>query len=656
MPIAQQTFPLRKQTHPDGRVDIFRYAYEHRFDKDFTDLQIELSMMLKYEYGAIPGGEHTGREHTKRAMCLIDPQFSKGWNPWNDMMLDLFTKDDQERLFRTIWGPAHCGKSYFAGLFHYTWWLSDPMGKGVLLYCAKITDAMSRIFTYMLEVHERVKRTDFFDFDIVHSKSSNTEFRSIGLFPVPDGLLAGREDLSKRGGIKLMAIKDEHGTYGDNLIGWHPPRGFRAAGDEQQEIKDRLMYDSKAVSNWSTNINSKLNGWGNPSAEGAATFDDLLSYLGKFDEKNPPNPNHSQEWENRHGHVLHLSHLDNPLDNPKYADLIDTDPYGVKRHRWHFLQGKLLARRVELQSEKSGGKNSRAYWSQVLGFPKPQGVDATDRVLTWEDVKRYGADQPAPFDQSKPIKWFFGSDPSTREDGTECIIFGAKYGTLPNGNMAIDFLQGKHMYVVSYKRLNHEPEDYVSQIKFVANKYGVKPEHFFIETWGTCRVLGHELRKTWSKDWREIRPTGVVSNRLTTPDSAYPAKKEYGSPITEYHFAVKGLLMAGQLYGFPKELARQYENRIVEISAKSNKKLLKSKTSGEKPQKASVEKLTDRMDSVAILCEGLRRYEELELDTRQINNNSTKEPNPKQTRNPTPQIQITREQLMLDINHYLSEI
>ncbi len=572
---------------PNGEKAIL--AYKSLYSPDLTDLDIELLRIAKYEQYVKQGKKEKEAKvrlkyHYKKAISIVSPKLSQGWNRWSDNILDLFIANKSHKV---LWGSGNCGKSAVMALLLYIKWRVNPSQRMVVIASKVLREAQTRVFAYIKEIHMASPMSSGIEIAIKDSADEK------GIFHILVGE-DGKKLPNYRGciaslPIKVNSINDEVGA---NLLGKHPDDCLVVAFDEAQELPGRLE-ESRIFTNWYTNENIEVFAWGNPMPVdiNAPESHDILFKLGakglsigqlKDKEKHAEK---TTSWAFSDTAVLHLAMTDSPKDDPDEAHYFLDRGDGVRQQRLHFLAGADSVEKIAARIPK----DSPTWFSQVLGFPYIHTTHSKNASVITPFMVREAARYPLIW-LKQSFDYYMGVDPASSGKNDEASIVVVKTGTMEDGRHGVDVMGGENCVKVSLT----DNEDFVDSIVEAmwgfSQKLNIPLRNLSVETHGVGEVLRYALQRhiedgKWKKDYENGHRFHVVSPMIGATERPLfrllgdmkPAEEMVANVITEYWIAARCMILSRQLFNVPEFILQQFYNRHLTNKAGSMKYKVETK-------------------------------------------------------------------------------
>lgn len=609
-------------------------AYNKYFDVEMSDLDIELHFIGKFEKmlqmkmeepEGTSGASMKSREkkealqaikkrlkfHYKKAVVLISGRYSAGWNRWSDKILDLFI---DEKLYKVLWGSGNCGKSAIMGLLLYVKWRVNPQGRKIILASKVTTEADTRVWSYILEIHSNSPATKL-------CKFKTDENKNPGIYALFYDKKSGKYIRNKRGCIALLPVKpkEKSENIGENLIGHHPSERLIVCFDEAQELMATFL-ESKAFSNWMTNHNKDIYAWGNPTQVSYHMKEtwDLLFKLGvrgiSFDKlvKFSKEAKKTGGWRWGDTEVLRFTMLDSPKDDDDEKAWAEKERKAGRSHRLVFLAGIEESREIE----KNSFPNTPGYWSQVLGFPFVENELGDSKGVLTPYIVRESRMYPLVWKGGdEPVYWM-GVDPSGsgRNDTTSIIV--GREGMMMDGRIGVDYMNGEGLREIQKTEGKEFIDDVIENMWELSRMYKIPLSRISIETHSVGETLRYAIGRhihdegKWKEDsdrgenFHTFNPSAGVSDRLLfkTMGKMKPAKEICQNAVTEFWVAMRCAVISRQVFNLPQEVLEQMYSRQLIESNTTRKYRIETKDEMKKRGVRS----PNSADAAVIMFEGIR--------------------------------------------------
>lgn len=596
---------------PKGTV---KKAYGQFYRADTEDLEIEFAEIKKYEdmqyfirkdLEREEITEEVAREkwdevkeklifHYKKAISIISPKYSLGWNRWSEDILELFVDD---RMHRVLWGSGNCGKSAVTGLLLYTKWRVNPRGRMVVLAAKVLKESEERVAGYIKEIHMDSPKSSIYKFAINPSSKNDGIYCMIKdkhsgkLVPGDRSCIVhlpvkmNRKDMDNLSNIITTSGGEELddslflSDVGGNLLGKHPDDRLILAFDEAQEIPGVILR-SRIFSNWYTNEKVDVFAWGNPAIINisAPHEHDLLYSLGTS------NLNYLdvKEIETKSGEtgwwwwddtkVLHLTMLDSPKED---QDEIDWARYSG-RERLTFLAGNSNVERIKARTKQ----DSPSWYAQVLGFPYLIDTAQGDAGVLAPATVKTCSEYPLLWVDEDKCEWFMGVDPSISGHYDKAAIVIGRMGLMTDGRMGVDIMHGKYCENIEPVEGVEFSDVAVNRIYDLCLKHNIPLKNVSIEAHATGEVFRYALQKHIEKGekrkWADEYGRGEmyhIVNPMQSPterilfrkyEKFEQAKDVVANMATEFWVAIRCAVISRQMFNLPDVVLQQFYSRYLE--------------------------------------------------------------------------------------------
>ena len=574
---------------PDG--SIAKLAYNKFYPADTDDLDIELINISKLE--ALIKDPRTRKKslhrmkfHYRRAISIVSPKFSAGWNRWSENILDLYLSGTRTKV---LWGSGNCGKSAIIALLLYVKWRVRPHGRMIIIPAKVVKDAGARVFGYVKQIHAKAPPSASHKFYESTSKDDPAIYCMMQT-------QSGKWVIDDRHCIISLPIKPnaQTDTIGDNLLGKHPDDLLIIGFDEGQQLPGKLLSND-VFNNWFTNDDVEIFAWGNPQPVDfhAKEEHDLLFLLGagelslKSLKEKEQNCEKTGVWKFGKTTVLHITMLDSPKDDPDEVVSMITFSDGTQKQRLHFIAGKNNAATIA----ENTPKNSPSWYAQVLGFPfievdysKSQGVvtgfiakEARKYPLRWKT-------------NTHELTYFMGVDPAATGNKDHASIVIMRMGHMLDGRVGLDVMNGEGCRQVDRVEGQDFADTTIETMWDLSQQYGIPLKNISIDTHSAGEVVRYALQRhieegKWGADKRAGQ-TYYIVNPTISPTDRYlfktlgvlkPSCDIVANVSTEYWIAARCAFMSRQLFNVPEFIMTQFYNRELLKSGNSTKYKLEPK-------------------------------------------------------------------------------
>jgi len=496
---------------------------------------------------------------------------SPNWFEWHD-----WTERTIEAMCENKWialcGCSGAAKTRNAIGYACTWWMANPAESSVII-CSTTAKAMkSKCWAEVQRFYTSIPGPRF-----------GTFIDSQMLWKVHD-----KDDKHV-----IMGIAVEEGSMtkvADNIKGRHTKR--------QMVIIDEGTAVPPAIFDACSNLYAYPSGYpngefvlviiGNPRGR--------MDTFGKFIE--PLNGWKSvtvedQEWETK-------PQLDG---NPGIVVRFDAEKSP------NILAGQIVSKHLPMKSvvekwrNKAGSQDEPTYWSNMRGFPPPDGLAKT--VFSESSIITHNGMGQHKFTGAN-FQIIGAFDPARTGD-KPMLRFGA-LGEIRPGVMGLEMMPP---IIVPVNANSTNPIDYqlveqvkreCERVKYRGQEYNCRPEHFGIDATGGGADLCDVAQRIWSPKINRVLFSGEPGIEQCSHEDVRPANEVYHNRRAEMYFRARHFLDSEQLRGFDAETAKEIctiefidENRprIILIAKKDYRK-----TYGKSP---------DASDSVVIMVDVARR-------------------------------------------------
>lgn len=621
--IISPSVPFELRRLPDRQIK--KQAYNRLFDSRTTDFEIELSFIQRYEIVSSPRATQNVslesleyfrsklKHHYHRAIAILSPKMSAGWNRWSEEILDLFICN---KLHRVLWGSGGCSKSSVMGLLLYIKWRVNPANRMVVLATRVVKEAKFRVFAYISELHAGAPPSS------VHRIAAFTGQDSRGIyvqFQDPNGKWVNHE----RGCILSLPVKvdADRMTIGDNLIGPHPDDTIDLGFDECQELPGRIL-EERIFFNWLSNPRVSVHSWGNPNP---VAFHETQAYdllfrlgVGKLTEQDMRakelNLDKDDSWEFEDTKVVRLSTMNSPKDDPEEAGNY-YNLFGVKTHRLEFLAGKNSIDQLVADTPK----HSAAYYSQIYGFPFIDYAGESSKGVLSPRIVQNTQNYPLLWrTAAEGFEYFMGVDSAPTGMGDDCSIAVGKRGLMMDGRVGADIMHGRHCYEL--RKDENDTREFtdvvIDEMLRVARELRIPLRNIGVETHSSGEVLKYALQKSieegkWGSEWRTGGKFFTVSPVIAPTDrhifkelgKFFPAEDIVTDINTEYYLSFRCGVMTRQIFNIPDATLNQFYNRRLLMNSNNTKYKIETKA---EMKKRGV-KSPNRADAICNMLEVMRQ-------------------------------------------------
>jgi len=522
--------PLRSLRPLLSPCFLMPHTYKRKYGLDWqpemSDFQLELWCAKKWREPTFAAGKLSDPElHMIRAIEFAFPKGNPHFtiSPWTEEHCYDWCRED----FCITWGCASSSKSNDYGLLAVLDWIADP--KDTLTIIASTSKDMLQIRTYesVLRYFKLLKKQLG-----VPGMISKTR-----LAIVNDE--ADDDESTVKASIKGVAV--QAGTVEEakaNLHGGHLPY-VRLIGDELAQMREAFM---EARHNLSIGAKKgfKLIGLCNPDSvyDLAGQYSVPLDGWGSVDENTP-------FWRTQWGKVRHHNGFKSPAVVMPGGD--DMFPYLINQQQID-----------RIISEHHGNPDAPAVWTQIKGFPPPQGSDHT--VLTEVLVTTFNmSDSVVWADDYKVIA---GLDPAFTASGDNCILQIAEVGFSKEGRLVICF---RETLALKIEASSNRPVTYqiADQVRAAMDEHGFTIDMLGVDDSGTQNV-GDVLEAEIGPGLWRVNFASRASDLPVSAINNTPARDRYANRITELYYTLSEFGQRHQIRGLPPEAARQFCCRRLE--------------------------------------------------------------------------------------------
>ena len=491
--------------------------------------------------------------HMKNIADMLGPKLE--WNPWIERQ---FRSMDESRW--VCWaGCAGAGKTYSAMLFGLLWWLCEPENTSVILTSTTGKALRRRAWAELVALRRELgleKTGNFVDSKMMWQARPGDDKHAIMGLAVEDG------------GSVSKAV--------DNIKGLHTKR--------QLVIIDEATSTPEAVFEACVNLSSYPEDFrmlviGNPFSR--------LDAMGRFAEPYKGWDSvciEDQEWatkEKLDGEKGLVVRFDAERSPNVLANRIDF-PHLISMRKLEGLR-------------KGLGDGSPRFWSEVRGFWPPDGLVRS--IMSEGELVRLQAFKKWVW-VGTAMEFGAGFDPSFGGGDRAVLRFG-KWGMVEGGVEGFEL--GDKIEIFTDAKLSDPPNfQMAAKVRKECEQRGVISTSLSVDASGGGRVFCDILEREWGPVMR-VESGGKVSDRPVSHEDHRPSHEAYDRKVSELHYAVREVLMSGQLRGMDPDTAvefcqRRYtdEKKKIVVERKDEYK----KRHGKSP---------DLSDAVCILVEGARK-------------------------------------------------
>jgi hypothetical protein len=465
--------------------------------------------------------------HLQRAIDLIWNRFYPEtyiWNDWSELLLSSFAGNK----WVTVTGPAASWKTTSAAIYALCCFYADPANTVVICTSTTLDGLRRRIWKEISRFHR--------------------------LRPLYGHMVQSRNCIQYRKGhddagvFGLATDKGEIDKAIGKIIGFHAKRMF--------VFVDEMPYTPEAIVEACVNLES---GSSRFEFKGLGNADDELDPHGRMSEPVSGWDSvdvESESWKTRRGVCIHLDGLKSP-------NIID---------KTRAYPGLLTQADIDTTAEIYG-IDSPQFWQMRRGFWAPEGVQKT--VLSMPMIVRSRAMETCSFDQSAIN--VAGLDPAFEGDD-RCVLRFGRVGEV-NGKETLLFTS---RVLIRTQIRPDDPGHYqiARQVKENAERNGVQPYYFGLDSTGEGGGLASIIQKEWSREILCVEFGGLASRNPVSGTNSKRANQEYDRRVTELWFAFRLLLLNEQIKGLDFESAAEFCRRwwklrggsIISIETKAKMK------------------------------------------------------------------------------------
>ncbi len=504
-----------------------RVKYGFTWPAQMSDPQIELVLWKKWKeapYNQLVTGPQA-TEHGLRAARALFSSKDLTISPWTeDHFLDWTTE-----TFVITWGGASCSKSNDYGCMALLDWIVDPI---------ETTTIFASTTKGMLKLRSWESVTRYF-----RLLKSNPYFSVPGREAAVSTAIINEEETkaTEKGSLRGLAVREgSEERARANLAGQHNTY-VRTLLDEISQMP-RAALDSR--------VNAKIGstdyrffGLANPDS-----YHDLGASVSVPETEGGWNDvdRETTEWRSSYGKVRHHNGMHSPAI---------TEEGGAERYPYLINQSTV----DDLVKESRGNLDSPVVWSQLYGFPPPEGNILT--VLSNKDM--------VAFSTQKEPEWHpeftadhvhvAGFDPAFSNGGDNAVLQTGTVGVLQTGQYALALDDPEYIPIaVSEERpIAYQLSDYViNRLEQLSVPIG----NLAIDDSGTqsvadiVQVEGHIAPIRCNFGAR-------ASDSPISTINPEPAYKRVGNQVTEIWVLFAELARHGQVRGLTSVPASQFTSR-----------------------------------------------------------------------------------------------
>jgi len=467
--------------------------------------------------------------------------------------------------FVCTWGSGACSKSNDFGLVAVLDWITDPLTTLTMMASTTIDMLLLRSFESCTRYFRILKKSKLIE---IPGKESHVRTAICMDEDDVDGVV------SLKAGIKGVAVRK--GTMEDakqNLAGSHTPYS-RLCLDEASVMPDAAFEARHNLSIGCKNF--KLVALCNPES-----FTDLCCrHSVPIDGWASVNPETSFEWRSRWGKVRRHDGLRSP-------GIKDPDKYP------HLLKQAEIDR---ILTENGGNMDAPAFWSQIRGWPPPQGSEQT--VLTTRLLDQWAMKSPILWGPNAPTTRIAGLDPAFTSGGDSAVLQPATVGFEAVTNRLVIAFEPE--IVIPLRASEARPIVY-QVVDFVldwANDQQFDLTYLGVDESGTQRLgdmieVENISRGGPSKSLCRVNFGASASTFPVSTRDLTESRKVYRNQVTELYYALREYGSFGQIRAMPETAADQCCRRRVLLK---HPKALEEKVK----MKARIKRSPDQAD--ALVC------------------------------------------------------
>lgn len=545
-----------------------------------NDLNIELAMIRWWGYREVQGKKHGMglTYHVIEAQKLLWPD--KQWHRWNR---DLIIPELCKGGICAIFGPGSSGKSHEISDFVLTLYFAFPRGFTCLMSTTTSDMLDYRIFGQAkLRFKEAKARHPWLHGTVVSSKHAI----------VTD--TGEAEDRDFRDGIKGVACI-QGGTYKGlgNYIGIKNSIMCLAA-DEVSLMGDGFL---KACANLKLNprffgfFAGNLSDLDNPLAEAAEPA------LG-WDSIKDTEESRVYKTKFSNGRAIQLIGTDSPnFDFPK-----GREPFP-----------NIIGRDKIAEAVEDYGLDTPLYNMFAKGkIPR----DTTEnRIITELVCTKQEAYEPVTWGEGTLTKLYCADISYTIEHGDRTVGIPLHFGRDIAGNWVIALIEAPLTY--SMEKGEGTPEEQIATLmQAECERFGIPPERVFYDGTGRSSFTSAVMRG-WSTKVNAVEFGGPATNRPNFLGRKYkdsnekkgakkgdlmPCNEVFGKLVSEFWFAWRAAVDAGQVRGLSKEIVKDGHRRLWFLSPNN-----RTDVEPKKDMKKRTGRSPDLADAFCVGLEGARR-------------------------------------------------
>lgn len=273
-------------------------------------------------------------------------------------------------------------------------------------------------------------------------------------------------------------------------------------------------------------------------------------------------------------------------------------------------EGRIVSRHlpkkeeVEAARKAAGGEHSPLYWSNIRGFPPPEGLTKT--VFTESALERNKGYIPHIFTGKNFT--IIGAFDHARDGGDRPALRFAKLGEIDGGKWGIEVMPPA---IIPTSAIAKDPIDYqlskkvqkqCESFEYKGQTYSCPPENLGVDATGAGAGFCDTIQRLWSSRVMRIQFGGTPSEDPCSPENIRPANEVYRNKRAEMYFRSRDALDHGQLKGIDSETASELCSILFDDS-NPNKIVIEKKDD----YKKRCRKSPDFADSLVIIIEVARR-------------------------------------------------
>jgi hypothetical protein len=503
----------------------FKTRYGLSWPVEVSEIQIMLTMWKHWKEPPYSEADYDAWDMGLRAARNLFNKDDFIISPWTENHFYDWTTEN----FCITWGGASCSKSNDYGLMSLLDWMVDPMTTTTIF--ASTTKGMLKLRSWesVVRYFRLLKKNPYF---LAPGKEA----------PVSTAILNdATTDATEKSGLRGLAVREgSEERARANLAGSHN-KYMRWVIDEISQMS-RAALDGR--------INASIGcrdfryfGLANPDS-----YHDLGASVsvpitpGGWNDVDE----NCTEWRSVYGKVRHHNGLHSPAI---------TEPGGKEKYP-HLINQDTVD---NLLRENHGNLDSPVLWSQVKGFPPPEGDVLT--VLSDKDIHAFRADQP--------IEWaahggtdvirVAGLDPAFSSGGDNCVLQFGTVGMSMVGDYVLDFDETLYIPI---KASEERPAAYqISDAVITAMEArNVPMQNLAVDDSGTQSVA--DILQVESK----VAPIRCnfgarASEQPISAINPEPAFKRVANQTTEIAVLLAELVRSGQVRDIPEKTQAQLTSR-----------------------------------------------------------------------------------------------